>query len=328
MSGGSVPYHLRSNKYVDRSIFMELLLKVNSVHKLHNFRYAGFGGPYMEEFRQVHSLFSLTNLISIEYNEEVKKRQEFNKPIGCMRIENMTSADFIDDYEVGHNSIVWLDYAQAGALHEQITEYETLLAKLIEFDVVKITLNANPACLYDEKQLQQGQSLLVERLRSLEEHFGEHLPPDINPDMMTRKPLAKVMFQALKHIVDAAFPPVTENTFKVLTSFTYADSAHQMLTFTGIVLNREKVENFINGAGFINWEYYINEYDSPMLIELPELSIKERLAIDALLPCEEAEIIHESLNFLFDENRNKSKTKIESYMKYYRHYPQYFRVNV
>ncbi|WP_270166950.1 O-methyltransferase [Paenibacillus sp. SYP-B4298] len=328
MSGGNVPYHLRSNKYADRSIFMELLSKVNSVHNISNFRYAGFGGPYLEEFKQVHSLFSLNDLTSIEYNEEVKKRQEFNKPIGCMKIESMTSGEFIESYVEGKNSIIWLDYAEPGMLREQITEYETLLSKLVEHDVIKITLNANPACLFDDRQLKEGQNLFSERLKSLEYHFGDHLPPDVKPDMMTRNPLAKIMFQALKHITDQAFPPVTSTTFKVLTSFAYSDSIHQMLTFTGIILKRDSVEEFVNNSGISQWEYYIADQDSPMIIELPELSIKERLAIDAMLPCDEANIIQQSLNFLLADNINKSRKKIESYMKYYRHYPQFFRVNV
>lgn len=328
MSGGSVPYHLRSNKYVDRSIFMELLSKINSSKKLSDYRYVGFGGPYMEDFKLIHSLFSLTDLTSIEYDEEVKKRQEFNKPIGCMNIKNMTSGKYIDEYEEGRNSIIWLDYAEAGALSEQITEFETILSKLTENDVIKITLNANPACLYDVNQLKEGQNLFQERLAVLEGHFGNHLPPNIKPEMMTRKPLVKIMLQSLKHIISSVFPPVTEMTFKLLTAFSYSDSKHQMLTFTGIILNREKVNDFMINSGILDWEYYINEHDEPMVIELPDLSIKERLAIDALLPCNEPAIIQDSLSFLFDENEKKSKSKIESYMKYYRHYPHYFRISV
>jgi hypothetical protein len=327
MSGGNVPYHLRSNKYADRSIFMELLTKVNSLHNIGNYRYIGFGGPYLEDFKQVHSLFSLNDLMSIEYDEKVKKRQEFNKPFGCMKIESMASGEFIDSYEGNKNSIIWLDYAEPGMLGEQITEYETLLSKLIEYDVVKITLNANPICLFNGK-LEDGQSLMAERLKVLEQQVGDHLPPNVTPDMMERKPLAKIIFQALKHIVDKAFPPVTDTTFKVLSSFAYSDSIHQMLTFTGVVLKRNVQEEFINNSGISNWEYYIDNQDGPMMIELPELSIKEKLAIDALLPCDEVNIIQQSLDFLLAENIGKSRKKIESYMKYYRHYPQFFRVHV
>ncbi|WP_407928292.1 O-methyltransferase, partial [Collimonas silvisoli] len=57
MSGAYVPYHLRQNKAVDRQLFVDLLTKLNRYKAIGDYSYVSFGGPYLEDFKLVHSHF-------------------------------------------------------------------------------------------------------------------------------------------------------------------------------------------------------------------------------------------------------------------------------
>ena len=66
MSGGTVPYHLRQNKAIDRSLFIDLLARLNRCRDISDYTYIGFGGPFLEDFKSVHSFTGISKMISIE----------------------------------------------------------------------------------------------------------------------------------------------------------------------------------------------------------------------------------------------------------------------
>lgn len=78
MSSGSIPYHLRQNKTIDRYAFIELLSKLDKYCDIDKYSYVGFGGHSLEDFKCIHSRFGITNMTSIENNQEVYNRQKFN----------------------------------------------------------------------------------------------------------------------------------------------------------------------------------------------------------------------------------------------------------
>ena len=55
MSGGFIPYHLRPGKAVDRKLFIESLQLMSRRLQVENYTYIGFGGPFLEDFKQIHS---------------------------------------------------------------------------------------------------------------------------------------------------------------------------------------------------------------------------------------------------------------------------------
>ncbi|WGV60092.1 hypothetical protein QIH01_02825 [Brevibacillus brevis] len=328
MSGGSVPYHLRSNKSVDRSIFMELLMKMHTLRKINNYRYIGFGAPHMEDFKLIHSLFSIKKLTCLEYNDEVHKRQKFNRPLKCISLLKQTSGEYITNYEVGKNSIVWLDYADPRQLRLQISEFQQLLQKTMEYDIVKITLNASPNSLVDKSHEKAPIILNNKRFEVLSERLGVFLPTSALPNMMTVKSLPKVLLQSLLIASDQVLIPVLDLQFIPLCSFTYNDGPHQMITLTGIILNKSNKTKILKESGFLNWEYFIGNYNEPLSINMPDLTLRERLAIDALLPNSTAKTIQKKLKIFFDENEKKSLERLDSYAKFYRHYPHFSRINM
>ena len=91
MSGGAVAYHLRENKAIERGLFIELLTRVGRVANISDYTYIGFGGPFLEDFKALHASLRIAKMISIEMDENVCKRQAFNRPADFIEIEKCTS---------------------------------------------------------------------------------------------------------------------------------------------------------------------------------------------------------------------------------------------
>ncbi|MCL0160726.1 O-methyltransferase, partial [Klebsiella pneumoniae] len=102
------------------------------------------GGPFLEDFKQVHNLLKVNKMISIEGDENVFRRQQFNKPLSCIDLgeEPEMSGDFINRYNFDEKTIIWLDYAMPSELNAQLNEIVNLITKLKPKDIFKVTLNA------------------------------------------------------------------------------------------------------------------------------------------------------------------------------------------
>lgn len=327
MSGGWIPYHLRWNKSIDRSIFMEFLIKLNAFRPLDRYRYVGFGAVHMEDFKLMHSMFSITNLTCIEQNKAVYDRQSFNKPLGCIELKYTTSGEYIAEYDIGTSTIIWLDYAKPKDIGIQIRELQALLPQLNEYDVVKITLNANPDALC-HKNVAMGEELFKKRLEELQNRVDDNLPDGITSEMMKTKQLPSVLYRTLNFACSKAMLGRSDSIFYPVTSFVYADSMHQMITYTGIILKRNGIEQFLEKSGISDWSYFIGNADMPQRIDMPDLTLRERFAIDSLLPCNSAEEILSEIKIQFDDNYEDTVKKVESYIKFYRHYPYFSKINL
>ncbi len=68
-------------------------------------------------------------------------------PLSGIRRLHQSSGDFIASYSINGNAVIWLDYASPQEIGLQIQQYESLISKLQTYDVLKVTLNANPDAL-------------------------------------------------------------------------------------------------------------------------------------------------------------------------------------
>src|SRR6185312_1491718 len=90
---------LRQNKHVERELFLDILAHVDRVRPIKSYLYVGFGGAYLEDFRVLHSHFGNTAMLSLEQESWVYDRQLLNIPYGCVKCRNMTSSQFIQEFE-------------------------------------------------------------------------------------------------------------------------------------------------------------------------------------------------------------------------------------
>ena len=73
------PYHLRVNKAIDRFLLIEIL-EILKVHcRISDYTYYGFGGPFLEDCRLIHSRCPEIKIVSIERDKDTFKRQKFHR---------------------------------------------------------------------------------------------------------------------------------------------------------------------------------------------------------------------------------------------------------
>src|SRR5579859_4098219 len=136
-------YHLRTNKAIDRLMFIEAIRRVAPPGELAQYTYYGFGGPYLEDFRLLHENFPAMKMISIEKDAEVYKRQSFHLPTGQIKLRRLDLQSFLARYDSRDKRCVfWLDYT--GLEYSQFEEFMLLLTKVSTDSVIKITLRASP----------------------------------------------------------------------------------------------------------------------------------------------------------------------------------------
>lgn len=152
MNGGSIPYHLRTNKAIDRQIFFEILNQLKLPEKIQKYKYISLGGPMLEDHHILHHSLGVRNLESLERDKSVFSRQEFNRNYSCITCKNTTINDFIRDFNRTGGTVVWLDYTDT-SWAQQFLECHDILEKLDEYDIFKVTFNANPDSLTDHTQM-------------------------------------------------------------------------------------------------------------------------------------------------------------------------------
>ncbi|MBD2603332.1 hypothetical protein H6G81_02010 [Scytonema hofmannii FACHB-248] len=327
MSGTSIPYHLRQNKAIDRYAFMELLAKIDKFCDISEYSYIGFGGHSLEDFKYVHSYLRISNMISIEEDEEVYKRQKFNQPHNCIDCFLKPSSDFINDFERTDGTIIWLDYTKPSDLRNQIEEFQAIFNKLLPFDVIKITLNANASSYLEARTGAKTDEIHQPRLEELRRRLGDIFPyAEVTTNMMTKKRFPEALCLVLKFAANLATQGRPDVYFQPITSFSYSDGGHEMLTVTGIILEKEQEIIFFDKTNIKQWELSNTNWGKPQRINVPNLTVKERLYIDALLPNSEAEAIQENLGFLFDKNDKLSLEMLKTYVMFYRQCPFFSKI--
>lgn len=334
MSAGSVAYNLRPNKYVERHLFIELLNLLTRDYPLDNFVYISLAGPQLEDQKLIHHTLGMNKLISVEADETIWKRQEFNRRPSSMQCFHRSIGEFIDDFASVLRTfepctfVVWLDYASPGQRTEQLQEYGRLLSQLREGDIVKITLNANVATLGEKQAEDTDYQLWKRRYAKFQSQFGAIYPTDNHsPKEMRRDIFTGILCEIVKWVaIQATEARIPGLEPLPLSIFTYQDGHHRMLTITTQLVQsstKQQVSSKLQQAG---WGYLPSGWDNITAINVPNLTPKERLIIEAYLPTDDLVNLHDSLPFRFDSDDDESLRILQAYADHYRRYPSYFQV--
>lgn len=326
-------YHLRPNKYLDRQNFLSTLSKLEETLSFDNYVYVGFGSYLFDDFKLMHNRFNIKKMISLECDLKVAERAEFNKPFKCIEIIKESSTEYINSFshDEKSNYIFWLDYTAPSELRMQFADFVTFIRNMEHGDILRITLNATPSSLGEERGL-AGEELRDKRLKTLKDRIEDYLPIDVDIDMLTTERYPRLLLKALKKAMhEALYETQFQSLFPVpIASAVYQDGM-QMLTFTLIVLDDHKQEekiisklfpvfcdnpNYLKKIEAIIWE-------DPQIIAIPDLTTKEILEVNSMLPEENAELeLSEKFSFVFNGPKNA-----KDYLKYYKNYPYFREVN-
>jgi hypothetical protein len=329
-SGSTIPYHLRQNKAVERILFEEQLKLLSSwldtINSLpiERYRYVGFGGPFLEDFKSIHRNLKIVDMTSIENDEHTLRRQEFNKPVSCINLlpEPMNSSDFINKDQFLKATILWLDYVNTDYV-SQLHDINNAIGKMAEFDILKVTFNANAA------------NIRTNGLGNIQEQrcasFGdlipnEYLPEDLDPDDFTHKNFHKVLSKTIQNALDNGLLHRQHLKAKILSSFVYKDG-QKMLTLSCILLSDESLTDFTQNSSFTNWEFY---YDKGHIfdISLPSLSVRERVEIERLLPNGDLDAIKEYLGYRIADRDEDNDLLLKNFIDYHARFPWFGKIAI
>jgi hypothetical protein len=330
MSGEVVAYHLRQNKHVDRQLFVEILSYVDRYAPVGKALYVSFGGVYFEDFKLIHNVFGAEKLLSIEEKQWVFRRQKHNKPFGCIRCEELESRTVvtkINDYrgEFGDPPLIcWLDYASPKR-RAQLEDVGILLKNARAGDVVRVTMNANPATFGEQREGELVAARDARRLTKLRNQLGDKLPGEVVEQDLTKEAFPALMLRMLKLELLRAMESQPELQFQPLGSYSYADAQHTMLTMTGIVLESKKVREFFSRTRIKEFKFSGLKWEIHH-INVPLLSQREKLKLDQKYKTAPPSKISRGLGFQVAETKPASDEMLRDYFDFHRYYPHFHRI--
>lgn len=316
-------YHLRPNKYVDRCLFVDAVENLSTVINLKNHRYIGFGSYLFDDFKLIHNRLNISKMISLEADPCVYKRAIYNIPYKCIKVINQTSTDYISTGDWGNkNTIIWLDYTAPAELAAQFNDVAALTNILIPNDIIKVTFNANSSSLGTPQK--EDEPLLEYRFRELKTRIGEYIPTDATPNDVTTANYPILILQCLHKLLEGLFVETKYDRRYLLPLFsTVYKDGQTMVTFTGIVLDNHNFERQIR-QHFKKSKYVNFSWDNPSKIDIPELTVKETLEMNKLLPSNNAQ---KQLSKKFDFVFENIDDEVASYISFYKYYPSFQSVN-
>jgi len=326
-------YHLRQNKAIDRLLFLELiqLLKSSASIDFNLYEYFGFGGPYLDDVRMLHEAFPALNCNSIEKNLHTHHRQKFHRNSKNTTLHRSDIKSFIrSEFDVDTQSIFWLDYTNFTP--DCLDEFSEVLQKAGEYSVVKITVRSEPDVLALSKAKKFLNAKLIAELtesciQDFYYQFGAYLggPPDkseFNPANFPSLVQSIICLAAKKTL-----PYLSGQTYQVLNSSKYADGV-LMLSVTGIKCPTSNTSEI--KAIYKKWPFSDFDWSDPDHIDVPDLSVKERLSLEKHLPCKAGtgKQLQKSLGYNIDNSLSASHRKLIQYEKFYSYFPMFAKMSV
>jgi len=308
-----VPYKLRPNKSVDRELFISLLNRLGAVLRVEDYKYIGLGGPFLEDFRLIHARTGIKDMVSIEMDENTHKRQAFNKPIDSIECVYSSLEDYLADNSFDDPLILWLDYTGA-----EINQMKTFAEQIIErevFSILRITMNANPGSLGDPGL--SGEKLREWRLNTFVNNVGKSSYTEgFTPNDVATSKYGKSVLKVLSLQVDDALLGCYDRKIVWALTTHYSDG-QPMVTATLIIVppENEEIERIVR-----DWEFQSEPF-SPLVLDLPSLSTKERLTMEI------NENPKEDMEYDLPSSPLKQEP-FENFKRFYRVYPHYARIDL
>lgn len=337
MKGSTIPYHLRPNKAIERNIFIELLTRMEWARSINysKYRYVSFGAAYLEDFKVIHSALEIDDMHCIEMDKHAYSRQRFNNPYRFLELHNETSTNYFSSggFLPNKSHIIWLDYTSAGQFRQQLEDIYIASRKLSNLDILKFTFNAE-YYFFKKSHYKDGRNLKAARPKDIVSYlendntYQKYLPNDVNPDNIEPR-FADIRRAMGIRAVDRGLAEVGSNLkFYPLAAFTYADG-QTMTTLTGILIDTNNAEHIFSETQIRDWKFY-QEHKSELVtafeINVPNMTVPERMAIDKYLPAKDLAKISKELAFYYGIDEDEHRNHLESYIRYYKHLPHFAKV--
>lgn len=315
-TGSSLPYRLRPNKAVDRELFLSLLMRLAPKLVLEKYHYIGLGGPFLEDFRLIHGRLGIAKMTCIETEEQVHKRQLFNRPIASIECVHKSLEDYLDETDLDSPAIIWFDYTEPKGITSQIERFARTIGIVPIGSILRITLNANPSSLGKPGGNLSEADLMDWRLQAFQRRLGALFPSGLSADGMKQENFGKSLLRALKLSVEKEVLSFRDRRIVWALATHYADGQAMVTAALVVCENDDKtIEESVKA-----WEFHATT-DAPHRVDLPALSTLERLTMES------TDDAQTKMGFELPKS-NMGENPFEVFKKFYRIYPHFSRVEL
>lgn len=266
----AISYEVRPSKAVTRVIFMDVLRRLSPVAPIADYQYIGFGAIEFVDFDLIHRQLGITNMISIEANDSIVNRCEWNRPFKGIDVMPGRASTILPQIGWARLSIVWLDYTST-LTEEVIGDIEYLSRVLIPGSVLAVTVNAQPSKPIDERREQ------------LEKFVGaDRVPLGVTNATLGDWGLADVQHEIASAAVDGACRSRTDGAlWRQLLNIHYSDST-KMQVIAG-VFDAPAMGRMLDSCRFDDVQEIRTGRDA-LHIRVPLLTQREKDWLNARLP--------------------------------------------
>lgn len=324
------PYHLRTNKAVDRLLLVDVLRPMLPDA---GWTYYSLAGPFLEDLRVMDHHFPEMRLVSLEKDDQTFARQKFHKFNARIELINKPLREYVtNDYEPGERDVFWLDYTDLTL--GNLEQFQVILTSVPNGSVIRITLRADPDVDIADlsgKLADEEIDRLKDKLQAqFELRFKEVLPNPVPAATGDRREFAYTVQLMVQQAASKALDTSgSTRTFLPVQCTRYDDNT-QMLSVTGVVCARAaetQMKTVLQNVRFRNFDW-----SPPSHIQIPALSLKECFKLEEYLPTatgvDSGENLSGVLNYRIDYTDKGTKKQLSQYADHHREYPRFVRLTV
>jgi len=287
-------YNLKVNKEADRAVMIETIRRTIPLFGSESdYSYIGLGGPFLEDMKRVHTTFPAIKLVSIEEDEDTRERQEYHRFINADHLElvRLEVHDYFrNHYSPNKKDIIWLDYLNFG--RQELSDFVLLATKVSVGSMLRITVRGEwKDKLPGAASSNEDWNKIFTKFRN---SFGELAPEDLDKDdFLDGHRYSLLLTSMIVAAVRDELAPPLPRYFQPLVANFYKDET-RMLSVMGVVSdtptkeNQAKVGEAICDSGIVaafnDWDLASLDGQTVHQLDVPSLSIRERMALDRHLP--------------------------------------------
>jgi Putative O-methyltransferase len=272
-----VQYELRPAKQVERRMLIDSLqMLMEAGFQIRSYKYTGMGSVYFIDFMLFHRLLGIRDMLSVEYDRNIAKRVEFNRPFESVDTEIAPIGQVIPKLSKDLKHLVWLDYD--GVLRSShLQDIATATTYLSVGSILLITVDIEPPTDEDSPE-QWRQHFVNEAL--------DFFDPSLQVKDFAKSKLPKRNIELVAKAIHAGLAGRRDAEFIPMFNFVYKDG-NQMLTMGGMV-GTSVEKRRVRTSALADSPYFRGDFETePCVITVPRLTRKERQYLDGFMPCKD-----------------------------------------
>lgn len=270
-----VPYDLRPAKQIERRMLVDAFRELGLAgFPISEYRYSGMGSLHFVDFVMFHKLLGISKLTSFEHADSLRKRFEFNRPYDCVELRFAPIGDAIPHLDRDEKHILWLDYDSI-LTEEQLEDVWQASSILSPGSVLLVTVDVEPPA-----KGTGGPRTWKKYLERTGGNYAATMPT--SRYSLSNLPL--VNLRILANAISAGVSTRRNVGALPLFAFDYADG-HRMLT-VGCMIADPAQRASVMSSRLPQAVYYRGDFaETPYEIHVPVVTRRERLRLDAAMPC-------------------------------------------